>query len=187
MNQAQRNPALSEYREAKKFIMECPHHGTMKFCFFAQSFLSRHFSPQYPSDGNSPLETARLGLPTLMKEACVLPWLRVFGSLRQPNCWLLHPILLLHPPKLNTSFQHARPKEGYSLWGMSFPARLARKLPGKLCAEDESKAGLWEQQRWLQSAANTAVNSPQRNVYCTHEKALPNYWKTLTNLFRGEI
>ena len=73
MNQAHRNPALSEYREAKKFIIECPRHSMMKFCFFAQSFLNSHFSSEYLTDGNSSLETARLGLPTFMKEACVLP------------------------------------------------------------------------------------------------------------------
>lgn len=73
MNQAHRNPALSEHREAKKLIMECPHRGIMKICFFAQSFLNSHFSSEYPTDGNSSLESARLALPALMKEACVLP------------------------------------------------------------------------------------------------------------------
>lgn len=73
MNQAQRILALSEYREAKKLVIECPRHGTMKFCFFAQSFLYSHFSPEYLTDGNSSLETAQLGLPTFMKEVCVLP------------------------------------------------------------------------------------------------------------------
>lgn len=73
MNQGHRNPALSEYREAKKLIMECPRHGMMKFCFFAQSFLSSHFDSEYLTDGNSSVEIAHPGLPTPMKEVCVLP------------------------------------------------------------------------------------------------------------------
>lgn len=43
------------------------------------------------------------------------------------------------PPNLNTSFQHASPRESYSLWQISFPARLARKRPSKPFAEHQTK------------------------------------------------
>lgn len=185
MNQAHRNPALSEHREAKKFIMECPHHGIMKICFFAQSFLNSHFSSEYPTDGNSSLESARLALPTLMKGACVLPWLRVFGSLRQSNCWLPHPIPLLRLQSSTLHFSTLIQKPAIRSGGLvslpdqhtNFPANSLLNIRAK-----QRRGSSWDDFRVLQTGL-----SQQCNDYCTHGKALTNYWKTLTSLLKFGI
>lgn len=81
MNQAHRNPALSEYRKAKKFIIECPPPRHDEILLFAQSFLSSHFSSESLAAGNSALGSAGLPASAHERSVCAAHW----GALASPH------------------------------------------------------------------------------------------------------
>lgn len=81
MNQAHRNPALSEYRKAKKFIIECPPPRHDEILLFAQSFLSSHFSSESLAVGNSALGSAGLPASAHERSVCAAHW----GALASPH------------------------------------------------------------------------------------------------------
>lgn len=133
--------------------------------FLHSHFLNSHFSPEYPTDGNSSWESARLALPAPMKGAVCCPdW----ASLAAPD----NPTGGCHIPSqcLQSSTLHLSTLTQFC-WA-AFSARTSQQTLLSITAS-------WDGFRVLQTHSSAAFTAPL--------EALPNCWETLTSLCKSGV